>query len=386
MSGLPATALCVTAVEAVTPLGFDAEQTCAAIRAGVNRFADHPWHISQVNDSETEEGEPLVASLLSELDPDTEGRDRLLELALPAFKGLLAKAGFKRADLAKGGLLLSLPLPLGVLAAATSPQAFHASQSQKSAKASKPPSAPDAGPDLITELTDRLGLKSLKLKKSCRLGHTGMASCIQEASKLLASGEIEFCIVGGLESYHDTETLDALDGDFRLKSARAVDGFIPGEGAVLLLLETAAKAAVRKAKPLGVLSELGFGKETLNYASDRMSSGEGLSQALQPALARLSKPGSPGRWVLCDMNGESYRASEWGIVRTRLGEKIEPIVDLVHPADCLGDTGAASMGMLIAYALHAFGRGYAPAKEALIWNASDDGARSAIILTTTESH
>jgi 3-oxoacyl-[acyl-carrier-protein] synthase I len=363
MSGLPSTALCVTAVEAVTPLGFDAEQTCAAIRAGVNRFADHPWHVSQVNDPETETGEPLVASLLSELDPDTEGRDRLVELALPAFKGLLAKAGFKRADLAKGGLLLSLPLPLGGVAAG----------------------APDAGPDLITELTDRLGLKSLKLKKSCRLGHTGMASCILEASKLLASGEIEFCIVGGIESYHETETLDALDGGFRLKSARAVDGFIPGEGAVLLLLETAAKAAARKAMPLGVLSEIGFGKEVRNYASDRMSSGEGLSQALQPALARLSKPGSPGRWVLCDMNGESYRASEWGIVRTRLGERIEPIVDLVHPADCLGDTGAGSTGMLIVFALHAFARGFAPAKEALIWNASDDGARSALILTSVES-
>jgi 3-oxoacyl-[acyl-carrier-protein] synthase-1 len=363
MSGLPATALCVTAMEAVTPLGFDAEQTCAAIRAGVNRFADHPFHVSKVTDPETEEGEPLVASLLSELDPDTEGRDRLLELALPAFKGLLAKAGFKRADLAKGGVLLSLPLPFG-------------------GPATK---APDAGPDLLTALTDRLGLKSLKLKKSCRLGHTGMASCIQEASKLLASGEIDFCIVGGIESYHETETLDALDGHFRLKSARAVDGFIPGEGAVLLLLETAAKAAARKAEPLGVLSEFGFGKETRAYASDRLSSGEGLSQALQPALAWLSKPGSPGRWVLCDLNGESYRAAEWGIVRTRLGEKIEPVADLTHPADCLGDTGAASTGVLIAYALHAFARGYAPAKEALIWNASDDGSRSAMILASVES-
>ena len=131
MSGLLSTALCVTAVEAVTPVGFDAEQTCAAIRAGVNRFADHPWHVSQVNDSETEEGEPLVASLLSELDPDVEGRHRLLELALPAFKGLLAKAGFKRADLAKGGLLLSLPLPIAEPKANAKAQS-HGRQSQDS--------------------------------------------------------------------------------------------------------------------------------------------------------------------------------------------------------------------------------------------------------------
>ena len=200
-----------------------------------------------------------------------------------------------------------------------------------------------SGPDLGIDGSARAS-QSLKLKKSCRLGHTGMASCILEASKLLATGEIEFCIVGGIESYHETETLDALDGDFRLKSARAVDGFIPGEGAVLLLLETAAKAAVRKANPLGVLSEFGFGKEIRNYASDLMSSGDGLRQALQPALARPPKPGSAGRWVLCDLNGESYRASEWGIVRTRLGERLEPIVDLVHPADCLGDIGRGEHG------------------------------------------
>ncbi|MDQ3001371.1 MAG: hypothetical protein M3Y08_08930 [Fibrobacterota bacterium] len=372
MSELASTALCVTAVEAVTPLGFDAQQTCAAIRAGVNRFADHPFLVSMVTDPEIEEGEPLVASLLSELDPDTEGSDRLLELALPAFKGLLAKAGFKRADLAKGGLLLSLPLPFGGPVATKDP---------KAPTSPKAPKVPDAGPDPLTPLKDRLGLKSLKLKKSCRLGHTGMASCILEASKLLTSAEIEFCIVGGIESYHETETLEALDGGFRLKSARAVDGFIPGEGAVFLLLETAGKAAARKAKPLGVLSEFGFGKETRNYASDLMSSGDGLRQALQPALARPPKAGSPGRWVLCDMNGESYRASEWGIVRTRLGEKIEPVVELTHPADCLGDMGAASTGVLIAYALHAFHRGYAPAPEALIWNASDDGARSAMVLS-----
>jgi 3-oxoacyl-[acyl-carrier-protein] synthase-1 len=363
----------VTAVEAVTPLGFDAEQTCAAIRAGANRFTDHPFHISMVSDPETEEGEPLVASLLSELDPDLEGRERLLELAIPAFKNLLAKVGFKRAELPKGGLLISLPVSLP---------------------------GREGGSDFISELTNRLGIKSLKVKKACHLGHTGMVSCILEASKLLSTGEIDFCIVAGIESYHDTEILETLDEAYRLKSARAVDGFIPGEGAVLLLLETAAKATARKARPLVILSCIGMGKEPRNYASDLLSSGAGLSQALLPALAKTTNQtkvstasnatiptdvNHQGRWILCDINGESYRAAEWGIVRTRLGEKLDPIAALTHPADCLGDTGAASAGILIMYAMHAFARGYAPNSEALIWNASEDGARSALIITAVGS-
>jgi 3-oxoacyl-[acyl-carrier-protein] synthase I len=362
---LSPTALCVTAVEAVTPLGFDAEQSCAAVRAGVNRFAEHPFHVCLTADPENPVGEPLIASLLSELDPELLGRERLLALAVPTCKALLAKSGIKRADLAKGGLLLSLP-------------------------DAAPGSTDKDASALIADLCKRLGIPAFKVMKACRLGHTGMASSLQEASKLLAAGEVEFCLVAGLESHHEPERLERLDEKWRIKSERNADGYTPGEAAVALLLETAARAAARKAKPLGILSAFGFGKEARPFASELLSTGEGLSKALQPALSHppQAKPtaadaGAPGgnpRWVLCDMNGESYRAAEWGIVLTRLGDKLDPVV-LTHPADCLGDVGAASGGILIAYALHAFHRGYAPAGDALIWNASDDGARSALLVS-----
>jgi 3-oxoacyl-[acyl-carrier-protein] synthase-1 len=337
--------LCITALEAVTPLGFDAEQTCAAVRARANRFAEHPFHIGLVRDPETEMPEPLIASLLSELDPDV----------VPAFKGLLAKSGLKRADLAQGALLLSLPKVEQDLEA-------------------------EMHRDLAATLTGRLGLGTLKLTKTLHAGHTGVAACLAEAAKLLAAGEAAFCFVAGLETYHLQPRLEALDEAWRLKTQRATDGFMPGEGAVVLLVETAAGAAARKAKPLATVADLGFGNETRPYGSDALSSGEGLGQALRPALARPRPAGGAGRWLLCDLNGESYRAAEWGLVRTRLGESLDPIAALTYPADCLGDTGAASGGLLIAYALHAFARGYAPADDALIWNASDDGGRSAMVV------
>lgn len=367
-ASLAPTALCVTAVEAVTPLGFDAEQSCAAVRAGVNRFAEHPFHVCLTADPENPVGEPLIASLLSELDPELSGGERLLALAVPACKTLLAKSGIMRADLAKGGLLLSLP-------------------------EAAPGAAVNDAPDLLADLCKRLGITPFKVMKACRLGHTGMASSLEEASRLLSAGEIEFCLVAGLESHHDPERLDRLDVTWRIKSERNADGYTPGEASVVVLLETAAKAAARKAKPLGILTAFGFGKEERSFASELLSTGEGLSKALEPALPHplQAKPGQANSgadktggknpiWVLCDLNGESYRAAEWGIVLTRLGDRLDPVV-LTHPADCLGDLGAASGGMLIAYALHAFQRGYAPSKEALIWNASDEGSRSAMVLT-----
>lgn len=347
--------LCITACEAVTPLGFDAEQSFAAVRARANRFADHPFHVSLVRDPETEEGEPLVASLLTEISPDLEGEVRLLELAIPAFKTVLAKTGFKRADLAKGGLLLSLPQ-------------------------AEPDPESSAQPDVITALLSRLAIGPLKSTQVCRTGHTGMATCLSKAAQLLTAGEAEFFFVAGLESYHLTPRLESLDEAWRLKSRRALDGFIPGEAAVVLLVETAAHALARKAKPLATLSGLGFGTEAKPYGSDALSTGEGLINALKPALSLPRAKANGGRWILCDMNGESYRAAEWGLVRTRLGENLAPLAGLAYPADCLGDTGAASGGVLIAYALHAFDRGCAPADEALIWNASEDGGRSALLL------
>lgn len=355
MSALPGTTLCITAVEAVTPLGFDAEQSFAAVRARANRFADHPFHVCLVGDPETQEAEPLVASILPEIDPEVEGEARLQELALPAFKAILAKAGLKRADLAKGGLLLSLP-----------------------------PAEPEGGSPSRTEfassLLTRLGIGPMKVVQACRTGHTGMATCLSKAAIALIAGEAEFFFVAGLETYHLASRLQSLDEAWRLKSQRALDGFMPGEAAVVLLVETLAHAQARKAKPLATVSGIGFGNEPKHRGSDALSSGEGLAAALQPVLALPRAQDAGGRWLLCDMNGESYRGAEWGLVRTRLGESLDPMAGLTYPADCLGDTGAASGGVSIAYALHAFARGFAPADEALVWNASEDGGRSALLV------
>lgn len=355
MSASPGNTLCITAAEAVTPLGFDAEQSFAAVRARANRFGDHPFHVSLVGDPDTQEPEPLVASLLPEIDPDIEGEARLLEMAIPAFKTLLSKSGLKRADLAKCGLLLSLP-----------------------------PAESSAGPDLGTALLARLGLGTLKVVQACRTGHTGVATCLSKAATSLIAGDAEYFFVAGLETYHSAARLDALDEAWRLKSQRALDGFIPGEAAVVFLVETLAHASARKAKPLATLAGIGFGNEPKHRGSEALSTGDGLATALKPVLALPRAKDAGGRWLLCDMNGESYRGAEWGLVRTRLGEFLDPMAGLTYPADCLGDTGAASGGVQIAYALHAFARGFAPADEALVWNASEDGGRSAMLVRAME--
>lgn len=50
---------------------------------------------------------------------------------------------------------------------------------------------------------------------------------------------------------------------------------------------------------------------------------------------------------------------------------------LWHPADCLGDTGAASGPTLICLAVRAFQRGYGGPGGALVTSVSDRGERAA---------
>ena len=74
--------------------------------------------------------------------------------------------------------------------------------------------------------------------------------------------------------------------------------------------------------------------------------------AARPAVSNFSPPeaiadlaaagggAEPFRWVLCDLNGESYRSYEWGMLNVhRAGDFADPVA-LRFTADCVGDVGA----------------------------------------------
>jgi 3-oxoacyl-[acyl-carrier-protein] synthase I len=178
-------------------------------------------------------------------------------------------------------------------------------------------------------------------------------------------------VVAGVDSYLPAARLALLDSAHRLKSARNVDGFVPGEAATALLLESPQRPRAHAPPPLGVVAALGLGDEPETSRSERASTGVGLCRALR-AVVPAACP-----WVLCDLNGESYRAFEWGLARARMGEPFGALRRLVPTAASLGDIGAATGGALVASALAAFRRGYAPAEQAVLWAASDGPQRAA---------
>lgn len=341
----------VTGLGAVSPVGANVEQTCASIRAGINRFQAHPFYHPRLPEPPLNEPQPAIISPVTPFDPSALLPERLMQLALAPMKDLIASGKLRRGDFKSAAVLVSLPAV---------ERTAHLSGYEKA---------------FIGEYFERLAISPGPIQQVFQEGHTGVFAAIEEATRLLRSGGCRFCIVLGVDSYLDKESVDRLDEVYRLKSERNVDGFIPGESAALLLLETREHAKARKAPLLAKVGGLGRGVEKENIASEKASSGRGLAEAI--AQVNGDEKGQPISWVICDLNGESGRSREWGMVLCRSAASFSQLKKLSHPADCVGDVGAASGALSIAVACRAFARGYAPGKEALLWTASDSGQRAA---------
>jgi len=341
----PFAPVAVTGLGAVTPIGGGAAQTCASIRAGLNRFADYPYYNVLTPDPEWDEPELLVASRSAGVDLALQGPDRMLALALPALREALENARLLRRQMKRAALLLALP--------------------------EDHPSLSKWNLDVFAEaLLHRGGLAELTQVKVAGRGHAGALRAVAQASSLLHRRGADACLVLAADTYFAPERLRALDEEKRLKSSFNPDGFLPGEAACALVLETEESARARGRAPAGVIRALAESAESQPFTSDKQSTGAGLTHVLRALL-----PGAGERFVLTDHNGESYRAFEWGVARVRAGERLGEMKELLHPAMSVGDVGAAAGALQIACAVAAFERGYAPAPEALVLCGSDSGLR-----------
>ena len=343
--------LALTACGCLTSVGLSYKQTCSSIRAGITRFNEHGYYDCLGPDPEWDDEEPLTSSAVATIDPFLDGPERLFSLAIPPLKELIANSKLNRDDLGRTAFLLALPQEEPALVNWPLDNRF------------------------ATELLGRTGMAAVSHSETDRGGHTGIFSLIQRARVLIDSKKVDFCILGGVDSYLLEERLDYLDEQRRIKSERNLDGYIPGEAGCMLLLERPDQATERGLSPLAFIAQAGSAREANSYLSEKTSTGKGLTLALKQIIETECPP-----WVLCDLNGEGYRAMEWGLVLNRMAATFDPLPRLDHPADCLGDSGAATGGLLLAGVAHAFGQGYHPADRALLWTAADDGKREALIV------
>jgi 3-oxoacyl-[acyl-carrier-protein] synthase I len=182
-------------------------------------------------------------------------------------------------------------------------------------------------------------------------------------------------VVGGVDTFLDLRLLAQLGAEGRVLGPRVMDGFIPGEGAAFLLLESGTKAA-----PASVTIQAAASSEDPgNRYGTAPGRGEGLAQALTRLRSALPASLEPIRATFAGLNGESLDAKLWGVAQLRHGDLFDSAMTLEHPASCFGDTGAASGVILTVVAATAVAARHRLG-PALVWAASDSAERGCAIV------
>jgi 3-oxoacyl-[acyl-carrier-protein] synthase-1 len=81
------------------------------------------------------------------------------------------------------------------------------------------------------------------------------------------------------------------------------------------------------------------------------------------------------------MNGEPYRADEYGFSVLRTKESFESPSDFLAPADCWGDVAAAGATLHLMLAVIAGAKGYAKGNVAFAWASAEAGERCAALMS-----
>ena len=339
----------IVGMGARTPLGFSASATAAAARAEISAMQHHPFMIDKY-------GEPMVVTIDSELPIELNGVNRLLELAVPPALEALTPLFEKSSSVLSIHVLVALP-------------------------EERPGRSENLEKEFDVRFCSRLAeVIHVENLITYALGHAGGLVCMEYALSLISSGRSELCLVGGVDSYLEADTLEWLDELDQLHSESAIYGFCPGEGAGFCLLaskELASRLSLTSSvKLLSVASAV----ETNRIKTETVCIGEGLSEAFQKALLGLPSQSTLVDHVICDMNGERYRGNEYGFAMLRSSGLFSEESDFQTPADCWGDVGAASGPLFTILAAFAAEKGYAPGPLTFLWASSEGGQRAAALL------
>jgi 3-oxoacyl-[acyl-carrier-protein] synthase-1 len=119
-------------------------------------------------------------------------------------------------------------------------------------------------------------------------------------------------------------------------------------------------------------------RETKLIKTDTVCIGEGLTDLFR-ALATGLVPGAMVDHVVCDMNGEPYRADEFGFAVLRTGQLFRDASAFASPAASWGDVGAATGPLFLVLSDVEARRRYARGPITAAFTSSESGERCGFI-------
>jgi 3-oxoacyl-[acyl-carrier-protein] synthase-1 len=331
--------LAVIASGMVTPVGFSAASSCAAMRAGIDGGAETRFMF---------DGQWLTGCVVPFAE-NCRGREKLVQMAMGAIRECFDAAG----DIPSHEIPLLLCL----------------------AEPNRPGGFTMADASLLGEIQDRLGYRFHPESQVIARGRVGGVEALACADALIKDRR-PLVIFAGVDSFLNTPTLSAYHALGRLKTEENSDGFIPGEAGAAVLVGAPGRTASPELRCLGI----GWGKEPAYIGADKPIKADGLVQAIRHALQDSGCTYKDLDYRITDLSGEQYGFKEAALALLRTMRDLKCDFDIWHPAEFIGEAGAAMVPVILGQALAAVKKGYAVGTGVLCHVASDAEVRAAWIV------
>jgi 3-oxoacyl-[acyl-carrier-protein] synthase-1 len=367
-------ALEVRGIGAVTPVGLSAPASMTALRAGIARLGPIETHAVEGPGTMTQAliGGRVRLELLDGK-PEDEGEDfpghRAFDAPAPAPLATYVADGPERLAAMAFAALEEALVATGWTDDVASPVTVRLAVD-----------AEDGDPATRALLVDAIG----RALAAAGLGAgevavepLGRAGAVALLDRPAARGREGRLVVGGVGSWIRPARAAQLEAHGNLRSEDRPLGIHPGESAAFVALQAAGVAGAR-----GVhVAAAAIAQEAA--PPPEKNEARGLSSAMSAALSDAGGE-APRPLVVCDLNGDRYRALEWTMALARVLGGVHEDGDVWHPAEGCGDAGAGLGALCLAVAVDALATGNAGASRVLVWGASQGPLRAAAVLALGE--
>jgi 3-oxoacyl-[acyl-carrier-protein] synthase-1 len=378
--------LAVTDIGMVSPVGLGVASSCAAARAGILGIV--ALDDVRVYDDEAEEEVPVSVHRVPRMSAGLFGYARLLQLAAGAVDDLRRSrvaAGGAEADPKRLGVILVLPDYADRAAWLQQLRADPATAEGDIDPDVEQPRLSDASrrlaKDFLPELARHSGITVSGRCAEVLLGDaTAFVGALERAAGWLAEGACDTCWVGGVDSYLDPGTIEALAGLRLLRTPDNPTAAIPGEIACVLSLEDPQHASGAGHTVTARIDR--FARTT--GATPRLADDPPVAAPLMAAMTAASGGVEPPHLVV-NLNGDAVRATEWGHVMVRRTAQglADPLSTWIAPL-YFGEIGAGTGPASVALVARGWARRYAPAPRALVALMGNAADRGAVALATPQ--
>jgi len=337
------TPVSIMAAGMVTAVGYNYRSSCAAIRAGVSGVKEtNLWDFGNG---------AHVAGGRVDLPQWWDGIGKLADLAAPAIWECL--------EAAEPEAPTNIPIILGV----AGPDRPHRWERLER--------------EILDEVEWRLDLPHHPESVVLPRGTVAGALAIQRAAEIFMRGFARRCVVAGVDSFIHQEMVNTYIAEGRIVTKTNSNGFFPGEAGCAVLAAPDASATGPRLRITG----LACGSGEVPATSEEPSRGTLLTRLVREALAQAGLRYEDTFYRNTDLNGEHSGFKEASFVPSRIQRKRLPYLHQIwHPAEYLGEIGAAAVPCALGLSLFSGERNCAAGPRGICHFASDSGERAAMVV------